>query len=285
MTAVTPGDTEPPASPVPARVLRVDVWKAGHGDVEDQVAAEEPLEIRVNGAPAAVTMRTPGDDNELAAGFLLTEGLIAQADDLLAVQPVLDVAPGSRGNVVDAHCRPTRGAGMTPSGGPRQPRLVLSACGVCGQGSIESVRHHAEPLRDGARITTACLLSLSAALRSAQPIFSETGGLHAAGLFDGHGHLLVAREDIGRHNAVDKVIGHAVLRRWLPLAAYVLMVSGRTGFEIVLKAWMAGVPILASVSAPSSLAVQLAEEANLTLIGFLRGGNFTIYSGRQRLEA
>ena len=283
MTPV-PSVAEHSLRPCAARLVRVDTWKPGAGHGDDCVAAEEPLEIRVDGSPLAITMRTPGDDVELAAGYALTEGLIAGLDDLASVEPVDDVAPDVRGNVVNLRLREGAADAAAANHRARRAGFIASACGVCGQGTIDAVRRRASPLPAGASISSATILSLPDTLRAAQEVFSATGGLHAAGLFHLDGRLIVAREDIGRHNAVDKVVGRALLNRLFPLSATALMVSGRAGFEIVLKAWLAGIPILASVSAPSSLGVQVAEEADMTLIGFVRGRDFTVYSGRHRIQ-
>jgi FdhD protein len=261
----------------------VDVWRPGGRATDGRVAIEEPLEIRIDGHPAVVTMRTPGDDRELATGFVLTEGLAGSAADIQSVEPVADVPPASRGNVVDVRLRGSWGADAARAAVARRPGLITSACGVCGGGTIEAVRRRAAPLPAGPILTATALATLPAVLRATQVTFDETGGLHAAGLFDPSGILMVAREDVGRHNAVDKVIGYAALGGLFPLSGHVLLVSGRAGFEIVQKAWVAGIPILASVSAPSSLAVQLAEEAGMTLVGFVRGHDFTVYGGSQRL--
>src|SRR5262249_39032489 len=246
-------------------------------------AIEEPLEIRVNGAAVAVTLRTPGEDLELAAGFALTEGIARAAAEIQSVDLVDDVPPEARGNVVNVRV----GAPGASDGASRltgRPAFISAACGVCGRGTLEAVRRRAEPLPDGPLVARAILASLAERLRTAQPTFDVTGGLHAAGLFDLSGTLLAAREDVGRHNAVDKLVGWAALGGRLPLRDALLCVSGRAGFEILLKAWIAAIPVVASVSAPSRLAVALAEEANLTLLGFVRGGTFAAYTGRERIQ-
>lgn len=273
-----------PISPAAApRVVCVEAWRPRDGDARANLAVEEPLEIRVNGAPVAVTMRTPGDDEDLAVGYLLSEGWIAGYHDVVEVSPGRGVRPGSEGNAVDVRLRESR----HPAGaGSRRPRrgLLTSACGVCGEGTIEAVRRRAAPLSSRATMDADRLVAMPASLRRTQAVFAETGGLHAAGLFSLSGSLIVAREDVGRHNAVDKVVGHAVRCAMLPGLNVALMVSGRAGFEIVLKAWLAGIAIVASVSAPSSLAVEMAEEANITLVGFLRGSDYTVYSGLHRVS-
>jgi FdhD protein len=276
-----------PLRPTSARSQAVDVWKLGRGEFEDFVATEEPLEIRLEGRALAVTLRTPGDDEELAAGFVVTEGLVTRPGDIERIIRVADVAPSARGNVVDVRLAPA--AGRSPSSPvsklTHRPSFITSACGVCGRGTIDAISRRAKPLPEGRSIPAGRIIALPDRLRAAQAVFAETGGLHAAGLFDFAGSLLVAREDVGRHNAVDKVIGYGVLRGQLPFSDKALVVSGRAGFEIILKAWIAGIPIVASVSAPSHLAVQLAEEAGMTLIGFLRGRSFTVYHGGNRIES
>ena len=268
-----------------ARLLRVPAWRPERGAYEDRVAVEEPLEIRVDGVPVAVTLRTPGEDEELAAGFALTEGLARGPAGVARVERVDDGPPESRGNVVDVVLAGAPAA-TEEAGAPRRtgrPAFITAACGVCGRGTLDAVRRRAEPLPDGPLVARAILASLPARLRPAQAAFDETGGLHAAGLFDLEGNALAVREDIGRHNAVDKIVGWAVLGGRLPLSRGLLAVSGRAGFEIVLKAWIAGIPVVASVSAPSHLAVAMAEEANLTLAGFVRDGSFAVYAGRERV--
>jgi FdhD protein len=241
------------------------------GDVEDRVAVEEPLEIRVRGRALAVTMRTPGHDEELAAGFLHGEGLLA--GPVAAVGPTPDFAA----NVVDVDAPLTDGA--------RERRFyTTSSCGVCGKGALEEVAVHAEPLpQDGPTVDRALLAGLPDHLR--QPGFDVTGGLHATGLFDPAGALLCVREDVGRHNAMDKVVGRALLDGALPLHDRILCVSGRLSFELVQKAAVAGCPILVGVGAPSSLAVSLAADRGMTLAGFARGDRVNIYAGAARVRS
>lgn len=245
---------------------------------EDYLAVEEPLEIRIGNTPLSVTMRTPGHDLELAAGFLLTEGLIGCKEDLLSVEAV---ASEKGGNTVAATLK------SNISGGSERLQrnfFAASSCGICGKATIESIRIRGiKPPNPGFRVNTDVLCRLPERLRDAQAVFGRTGGLHAAGVFTASGDLDVLREDIGRHNAVDKVVGWALLNG-KTLSDCVLMVSGRGGFEIVQKALVAGIPVLACVSAPSSLAVQTAREFSMTLIGFLRGQRFVIYSGKDRLQ-
>jgi FdhD protein len=276
-----------PMRPTAARSEPVEVWKPDRGEFDDRVAVEEPLEIRLEGRPLAVTLRTPGDDEELAAGFVVTEGIVKRPRDIDRIVVVDDVAPSARGNVVDVRLAADalRARGSAVSSLTHRPSFITSACGVCGRGTIDAISRRATPLPDGRALAVASLVACPDRLRAAQAVFAETGGLHAAGLFDFAGRLLVAREDVGRHNAVDKVVGYGALRGQLPFSDTLLVVSGRAGFEIVLKAWIAGIPIVASVSAPSHLAVQLAEEADMTLVGFLRNGSFTVYSGRHRIDS
>ncbi|HTV60075.1 MAG TPA: formate dehydrogenase accessory sulfurtransferase FdhD [Verrucomicrobiae bacterium] len=249
---------------------------------DDYLAAEEPLEIRVGEEPLSVTMRTPGDDADLAAGFLFTEGFVRDRAQIASLEPLASGAEGQRGNVIRAELSPD--AGFDPQQ-MRRNFFAASSCGICGKASIESVRARTlRPPNPDFRIRSATLLRLPDALRSSQDVFERTGGLHAAAAFDAEGRLLCLREDIGRHNAVDKVIGWAVFEGRVPLGDAALLVSGRGGFEIVQKAVVAGLPVVACVSAPSSLAVQLAREMRLTLVGFLRAKRFVIYSGEERVE-
>jgi FdhD protein len=247
----------------------------------DELAGEEPLEIRLNGAPLAVTMRTPGDDFELAAGFLVTEAVVRDRAGIRRVSYGRGGDGQVSGNIVEVEGEPL---GDQDAAHVERRFVSSSSCGVCGKASIDAIRARdlARPNPD-ARIDARVLCRLPGVLRVRQTVFGRTGGLHAAALFDTAGELVDAREDIGRHNAVDKVVGRAWFDDRLPLANHALVVSGRAGFEIVQKAVAAGIPIVASVSAPSSLAVRLAREFDLTLIGFLRGSRFVIYSGERRL--
>jgi len=242
----------------------------------DVLAVEEPLEIRVGGQPLTVTMRTPGDDIDLAAGFLFTEGIVGAASDIAEISKCDD-------NVADARLRP---GVVVDAQRLRRNFLTTSACGICGKESIDSVRTRAcfDVTSDEVGVDAAALAHLPERLRAAQRVFERTGGLHAAGVFASDGRLLALREDVGRHNAVDKVIGWAVLGNRLPLAGSTLLVSGRASFELAQKALMAGIPVLAAVSAPSSLAVELADEAGMTLVGFLRGSAMNVYTGAHRMR-
>lgn len=251
----------------------------------ETLAVEEPLEIRVNGKPITVTMRTPGSDFELAQGFLLTEGVIARRDDVEAIRYCSGAGPDGLNtyNVLDI----TLAAAVpAPETDVTRNFYTTSSCGVCGKASLDAVRLSSRyPVGDHVlRIDSRTLSALPGRLRSAQKVFASTGGLHAAGVFDVDGTLLASREDIGRHNAVDKVIGWALENDRIPLQDAVLLVSGRASFELTQKAVMAGVPMLAAVSAPSSLAVDLASESGLTLVAFLRGDSMNIYSRPDRVH-
>ena len=268
----------PDPSTRPASVRR---WVQGRweGPVADRVAAEEPLEIRVETRSVSVTLRTPGHDEELAAGFLVSEGLLRHPSDLRAIRPY---PRNESGNVVDVFLEDTATfdfASLT------RHVFASSSCGLCGTTSIEALRRRFPPVTDRFRVMPEVLLALPARLRAAQEGFSSSGGLHAAALFGTDGRLWVVREDVGRHNAVDKVIGRRFLDGALPVGPAVLMVSGRVSFEIVQKALAAGIALIAAVSAPSSLAVQFAAESGQTLVGFLRDGRFNVYAGPERIGA
>ncbi|MEU2304580.1 formate dehydrogenase accessory sulfurtransferase FdhD [Streptomyces misionensis] len=251
----------------------------------DTLVAEEPLEIRLNGKPLAITMRTPGDDFALAAGFLVSEGVLAAASDLQNIVYCAGAtADGSNTyNVVDVKTAP----GVTlPDFALERNVYTSSSCGLCGKASLDAVRTTARwPIADSPRlrVTTELLAELPERLRTAQRVFDRTGGLHAAALFTEDGELLDVKEDVGRHNAVDKLVGRALQNGELPLSRTVLLVSGRASFELAQKAVMAGIPVLAAVSAPSSLAVDLAAETGLTLVGFLRGSSMNVYAGEDRI--
>jgi FdhD protein len=245
----------------------------------DRVAGEEPLEIQLDGHEVAVTMRTPtpGEDAELALGFLIGEKIVERRD----VARISECrSPGGDGGIANVVLR----SGAPTSAGWQRNFYATSSCGICGKASIEAVRLAAAPLQAGPVMSGEALSSLPERLRPAQRVFERTGGLHAAALFDPSGELVILREDVGRHNAVDKLVGRAAMDELLPLHQYALLVSGRASFEIVQKALIAGVPIVAAVSAPSSLAVQLARDSNQTLAGFLRPGGFNVYSGAERIS-
>jgi FdhD protein len=254
-------------------------WEAGSkpSRQSDDLACEEPLEIRVDTRPISVTMRTPGHDAELAAGFLLSEGLIGDRGDVAKVAP----HPRNReGNVITVYLAPNVAVDFA-----RLTRHVFasSSCGLCGKATIEAVHQQFKPVQTQFAVKAETLLALPAQVRQAQEVFDRTGGLHAAAIFDARGRLLVLREDVGRHNAVDKVLGHGLLQGLLPFDRHILMVSGRASFEIMQKALAARIPVVAAVSAPSSLAVQFAKESRQTLVGFLRGDRMNVYSQPQRV--
>jgi FdhD protein len=251
---------------------------AGLQSKADSLAQEEPLEIRVRGRSIAVTMRTPGNDRELAAGFLFTESIVAQPADIVEIAPCQQ--SDNPQNVLNVFLAP----GVDVDLG-RLTRHVFasSSCGVCGKASIDAVRQNFAPVQSDLMLTSDLLLQLPGRMRAAQRTFAQTGGLHAAALFDSQGLLLRLHEDIGRHNAVDKVIGESFIKRELPLARNVLLVSGRASFEIMQKALAAGIPLVCAVSAPSSLAVEFAKESGQTLVGFLRAQSMNVYSHPNRI--
>ncbi|HEX6498544.1 MAG TPA: formate dehydrogenase accessory sulfurtransferase FdhD [Micromonosporaceae bacterium] len=267
-------------------VVRVDT-RSGVIRRPDTLAAEEPLELRVGSAgvrrpPLAVTMRTPGDDLDLALGFLLTEGVIRDADDVVTAQLCAGSEEPNTYNVVDVVLAPHVPPPVTD---PSRNFYTTSSCGVCGKASIDAVRTRSVfPVADDpATVSAKTLAAMPDALRVAQKTFAATGGLHAAGLFTPDGELVVVREDVGRHNAVDKLVGWAVRQRRLPLRGHILLVSGRASFELTQKASMAGIPVLAAVSAPSTLAVDLADDVGLTIVGFLRGTTMNVYTRPERI--
>lgn len=259
-------------------LTEVTEWEDGQSRRHrDQLAAEEPLEIRIDAKPLTVTMRTPGNDEELAAGFLWTEGIVESPAQIAAIRRL---APNHAANNIISVEIADRS--FDPADLQRN-FFAASSCGICGRASIEAVRLRGlTPPNASFRVKPEGLCQYPSHLREHQQVFGQTGGLHAAALFDEAGKLLIVREDIGRHNAVDKVVGWALTKGLLPLSNCAMMVSGRGGFEIVQKALAAGVPLLASVSAPSSLAVKLAREMHLTLIGFLRDRRFVVYSNPER---
>jgi len=252
-------------------------------DFRDDLAVEEPLEIRVEGRSVAVTMRTPGHDDELAAGFLLTEGVVARRADIVAINPVAAKQGGGvEPNILDV--RLTRPDAVDFA---RLTRHVFTAssCGLCGKATLAAVQGRTAGLGpdEGPKVKTVILQGLPATLAAAQATFQKTGGLHATGLFTADGTLLVSREDVGRHNAVDKVIGHLLLKGSIDPSSVILLVSGRVAFEIVQKALAARIAVVAAISAPTSLAVDLARSGGLTLVGFLRDGRMNVYAGADRL--
>lgn len=249
----------------------------------DVAAAEEPLEVRLHGQPFAVIMRTPGADRELAAGFLLAERVLAGADDLGTIAHCTDPAADHPENIVDVTLTNGSAAAIDRLLAGRRQVTANSSCGMCGRRTIESLAADVEPLRVPWQVAASTIAMLPEKLRARQAVFDETGGLHAAGLFSRDGSLLDVAEDVGRHNAVDKIVGRMLMREALPLSDHLLCVSGRTSFEIVQKAVFAGIPLVAAVSAPSSLAIELAEEFGVTLIGFIRGDGFNIYAHADRI--
>jgi FdhD protein len=275
-------------------IKRVPVIKVTHSindETTDALAIEEPLEIRLEYGPAggrivknvSVTMRTPGHDAELATGFLFTEGIIKKTEDILAAEHCFIACAENKENVIQVSLK----EGVIPNlQNSDRNFYTTSSCGVCGKGSIDAIRTvsaFTQPVNDDQTITGEFLHQLPGTLRQHQQVFADTGGLHASALFNLNGELLLAREDVGRHNALDKLIGAALNKNWLPLNQSVLLLSGRASFELVQKAAMAGIRIIASVGAPSSLAVELAEEFDITLAGFLRDQRFNIYTAAHRI--
>jgi FdhD protein len=254
----------------PQSAARIEVVRYPTGAAErDEVAVEEPLEIRVGGRPVAVTMRTPGHDEELALGFLISEGISPLRASIPPEMPV---------NTIDVEIEESVDLARL-----QRNFYTSSSCGVCGKGALEAVAVEAPRVTAELRVAAEVLVALPDRLRDAQPTFAATGGLHATGLFDGSAELLCAREDVGRHNAMDKVVGRAFLDGLMPLADKVLCVSGRISFELVQKAAVAGCPLMVAVGAPSTLAVELARDRGITLCGFVRGGRLNVYSERGRI--
>jgi FdhD protein len=270
----------------PERVVNTHITHWQHAEQEQReeyLAVEEPLEIRLNGRSLAVIMRTPGHDAELTAGFLLTEGVIEHPGDLLEIHAASDNDGLPLPNVSEVRLRGQRTEELAEKVFTR--RFAVSAsCGLCGKDSIAALLAQSEPIDvNDLYIDAACFYDIPARLRAAQEIFSHTGGLHAAGLFSERGELELVREDVGRHNAVDKLIGHGLLHGNLPYTRALLLVSGRTSFEIIQKALRARIPCIAAISAPSSLAVELAAESGITLIGFLRTHTMNVYTHAERI--
>ena len=244
----------------------------------DTLAREEPLEIRVRGRAVAVTMRTPGHDGELAAGFLLTEGIIHKSADVVEIAPCLQSETPE--NTLNVFLAPSVEVDFE-----RLTRHVFasSSCGLCGKASIESVHQHFAPIESSLKSSPEILATLPERMRAAQAAFERTGGLHAAAIFDACGELVVLREDVGRHNAVDKILGYGLLNNLLPFGSHILLVSGRASFEIMQKALAGRIPVICAISAPSSLAVEFARDSGQTLVGFLRGETMNIYSHPERI--
>jgi len=273
--------TAPRRSVTAARVMRV---RGTARERADRLATEEPMEIRAGGPgeeprPLAVTMRTPGHDFELAVGFLLTEGVVADPADIRGVAYCELPDEEQRYNAVTV--RLARPLGPEMAG---RSFFTTSSCGICGRASLDAVEVRCSPVAPGPVLARETLLGLPDALRAGQRLFEATGGLHAAALFDAEGRLLALREDVGRHNALDKLVGRAALAGELPLSDRVVLVSGRLSFELVQKAAVAGIPVVAAVSAPSSLAVEAAERFGITAVGFLRGDGFNVYAGAERID-
>lgn len=285
----TPADLPEPAiprsDPERTRTARVSSpHTQGAGDRDDLVACEEPLEIQLGPVSLAVVMRTPGNDEELALGFLVTERVVSSPMDVVSVRHCSTLpSPEAEDNVIRVTLAPHVVVDLAAL---RRNLYASSSCGICGKATIENALAVAPPLTgDNSHYDVATLRTMPAQLTAAQDVFRATGGLHAAALFDHAGHCLVVREDVGRHNAVDKVIGWATPRGLLPLSGHALLVSGRVSYEIVQKALAARIPLVAAVSAPTSLAVELATAAGMTLIGFLRGDDMNVYAGAERVRA
>jgi FdhD protein len=281
---ITRIDADPGVSRDATAVNVVVMGPEGARERDDWIVAEEPLEIRAGGpgqkaTSVAVTMRTPGSDPELAVGFLYTEGLIGSRAEVVAAEPLNLRAGRAPCNIIEvALSRPFDGSSL------KRNFFATSSCGVCGKATLEQVAVRCPAVEAGPVIGRSILIGLPETLRRAQTVFDRTGGLHAAGLFDVDGRLLTLREDVGRHNAVDKLVGRALLDGSLPLSGRILLVSGRTSFEILQKAAVAGVPIVCAVSAPSDLAIETAERLGVTLVGFLRGTGFNVYSHDRRID-
>jgi FdhD protein len=267
-------------------IRQVEVWRvseAGATREQDVAAVEEPLEIRLHDRPFVVIMRTPGDDRALAAGFLFSEGVIQHDAELGAVEHCRHPDLPDVHNVVNVFLLGGGAARLETLLAERRNVVANSSCGICGRVTIESLQTRAEPLASTAVLDYAVAQSLTGSLRAGQSVFEQTGGLHGAALVTTDGGMVALAEDVGRHNAVDKVIGRMLLEERLPLDNAVLVVSGRTSYEIVQKAWLAGIEIVSAVSAPSSLAIELADSAGITLIGFARGHGFNVYTHPHRI--
>jgi FdhD protein len=272
----------------PAPELRVKRWEEGRwSDSPDSVVTEEPLQLMLDGEPLSVVMRTPGADVELALGLLFAEGILKARAEVDVVRTSAEAGESEAAIRLDASLIESNQVDVrftvAPHRKPERSMLSSSACGVCGAVMIEDLRRGLEPLPAGMKVAADLLPPLAEQLRARQGVFEKTGGLHAAGLFSSAGELQYAREDVGRHNALDKVVGRALLDGKLPASSSILVVSGRAGYEIVQKSITAGIPMLVAVGAPSSLAVALAREFNQTLVGFLRGRRFNVYSAPERL--
>ena len=265
-------------------IREVVVSRSGDGERHDMVAVEEPMEVRVNGASFAVIMRTPGADRDLAAGFLLAEDVIRSADEIGTIEYCQDVTDEGRDNTINVTVSGDAIARLGTRLSERRQVMMTASCGLCGRRTIESLHARVKTVTGGWTVSATVIASLPDRLRTVQTVFASTGGLHAAGLFNRSGELQLAAEDVGRHNAVDKIVGRTLLAGQHPLDSFVLLVSGRTSFELVQKALLAGIPVIAAVSAPSSLAIDLAGQSNITLCGFVRGPHFNIYTHRHRIS-
>ena len=288
MTA--PGFWRSPLDPERVMQLPVAHWQENEQEQrEEHLTVEEPLEIRLAGRSLAVIMRTPGHDFELACGFLFSEGIIKAQDDILSIEDAVDADGLPLANVVNIVLRSpvanfTESSNVSDTPTFQRHFAVSASCGLCGKNSIADLLCNVPPIiRDNVRISPATLYTLTAHLREQQDVFSHTGGLHASGLFTSSGELLLLREDVGRHNAVDKLVGHGLLHSTLPYSQHILLVSGRTSFEIIQKALLARILCIAAISAPSSLAVELADSSGITLIGFLREHTMNVYTHPERI--
>lgn len=267
-------------------IRRVPVVRVAPGAAErdhDLIAVEEPLEVRVNGAPFAVIMRTPGHDVPLAAGFLLAEDVVREAAEIAAIERCDDTDDDGRGNVINVTVTGEAASRVAARLGERRQIITTAACGLCGRRTIESLRTRVSSVHGAWTVPALVVAGLPQALRDSQAAFDKTGGIHAAALADRTGAILLAAEDVGRHNALDKIVGRALLDGRVPLDDALLILSGRASFELVQKALLAGVPLVAAVSAPSSLAVALAEETGITLCGFVRGETMNVYTHAHRV--
>lgn len=272
-----------PRAGVPG-IREVVVSRSGAADRRDLVAVEEPMEVRINGASFAVIMRTPGADRDLAVGFLLAEDVIRTGDEIGTVEYCRDATDEGRDNIINVTVTGDAVTRLADRLDERRQVTMTSSCGLCGRRTIESLQARVATVDGAWTVSADTIAALPDRLRQSQAVFESTGGLHAAGLFDRAGVPQLSAEDVGRHNAVDKIVGRTLLAGTHPLSQSLLLVSGRTSFELVQKALLAGIPLIAAVSAPSSLAIDLAEQAGITLCGFVRGRQFNIYSHRRRIS-
>ena len=264
-------------------IREISVSQIGGADRRDLVAVEEPMEVRVNGTSFAVIMRTPGDDRDLAAGFLFSEDVIRSADEIGTIEYCQDVVDEGRNNTINVTVTGDALSRLAERLGSRRQVAMTTSCGLCGRRTIESLQSRVAAVDGDWTVRSEVIASLPDRLRQSQAMFASTGGIHAAGLFDRSGVFQLSAEDVGRHNAVDKIVGRTLLAGTHPLSLSILLVSGRTSFELVQKALLAGIPLVAAVSAPSSLAIDLANQTGITLCGFVRGPRFNIYSHGRRI--